>query len=236
MRKELYLPILLVSTICIAGCGKKTPDLEAASNATDIPAVTKEVETEITAEPTVNPTEDAEESVANISDVYPTATGITDIAMGISEDMCTFKVPLNYVLAGGSYGEDGKEKTIAGLNSATTTVEDALAAGSFSTGEHLAFFTMTSLDDDTMLTASLGTSDLMAWDDYKTTYPDAKEIGDENIPALVYHVERISGNSLAIAIHVNEDVTLQIVYEGNAGETVGEDQLAQDLYGLITVL
>ena len=87
MRKELYLPILLVSTICIAGCGKKTPDLEAASNATDIPAVTKEVETEITAEPTVNPTEDAEESVANISDVYPTATGITDIAMGISEDM-----------------------------------------------------------------------------------------------------------------------------------------------------
>lgn len=68
--------------------------------------------------------------------------------MGISEDMCTFKVPLNYVLAGGSYGEDGKEKTIAGLNSATTTVEDALAAGSFSTGEHLAFFTMTSLDDD----------------------------------------------------------------------------------------
>lgn len=33
--------------------------------------------------------------------------------------------PLNYVLAGGSYGEDGKEKTIAGLNSATTTVEDA---------------------------------------------------------------------------------------------------------------
>ena len=76
MRKELYLPILLVSTICIAGCGKKTPDLEAASNATDIPAVTKEVETEITAEPTVNPTEDAEESVANISDVYPTDTGI----------------------------------------------------------------------------------------------------------------------------------------------------------------
>ncbi|MFR3809056.1 MAG: hypothetical protein ACLTX3_08910 [Lachnospiraceae bacterium] len=100
----------------------------------------------------------------------------------------------------------------------------------------MAFFTMTSLDDDTMLTASLGTSDLMAWDDYKTTYPDAKEIGDENIPALVYHVEGISGNSLAIAIHVNEDVTLQIVYEGNAGETVGEDQLAQDLYGLITVL
>lgn len=234
MRKELYLPILLASTICITGCGKKTPDLEAASTATDIPAVSKEAETESTAEPTANPTEAAEESVANVTDVYPTATGITDIAMGISEDMCTFKVPLNYVLAGGSYGEDGKEKTIAGLNSATTTVEDALAAGSFSTGEHLAFFTMTSLDDDTMLTASLGTSDLMAWDDYKTTYPDAKEIGDENVPALIYHVEGVSGNSLAIAIHVNEDVTLQIVYEGE--ESVGEDQLAQDLYDLVTVL
>lgn len=55
-------------------------------------------------------------------------------------------------------------------------------------------------------------------------------------PAAYLPCRRISGNSLAIAIHVNEDVTLQIVYEGNAGETVGEDQLAQDLYGLITVL
>ena len=30
--------------------------------------------------------------------VYPNATGITEIAMGVTEDICTFKVPLNYVL------------------------------------------------------------------------------------------------------------------------------------------
>ena len=41
------------------------------------------------------------------------------------------------------------------IGTSVHSVEDALAAGSFSTGEHLAFFTMTSLDDDTMLTASL---------------------------------------------------------------------------------
>lgn len=27
--------------------------------------------------------------------VYPNATGITEIAMGVTEDICTFKVPLN---------------------------------------------------------------------------------------------------------------------------------------------
>lgn len=69
--------------------------------------------------------------------VYPNATGLTEVAMGVTEDICTFKVPLNYVLAGGYYDENNEEHTIQGLNSATTTVEEALAAGSFSTGNHM---------------------------------------------------------------------------------------------------
>lgn len=69
--------------------------------------------------------------------VYPNATGLTEVAMGVTEDICTFKVPLNYVLAGGYYDENNEEHTIQGLNSATTIVEEALAAGSFSTGNHM---------------------------------------------------------------------------------------------------
>lgn len=49
----------------------------------------------------------------------------------------TVEEPLNYVLAGGYYDENNEEHTIQGLNSATTTVEEALAAGSFSTGNHM---------------------------------------------------------------------------------------------------
>lgn len=50
--------------------------------------------------------------------VYPNATGLTEVAMGVTEDICTFKVPLNYVLAGGYYDENNEEHTIQGLNSA----------------------------------------------------------------------------------------------------------------------
>ena len=129
-----------------------------------------------------------------------------------------------------------EEQTIEGLNSATTTVEEALAAGSFSTGNHLAFFTMTSLDaDQTMITTGMYTPDIMSWDDFKTYYPDAKEIGDTNVPGLLYHVEAISGQSVAVAVKVSDDVTLQIVYEGSLEDEIGEDELGQRLYNLVTV-
>ena len=156
--------------------------------------------------------------------------------MGVTEDICTFKAPLNYVLAGGYYDENNEEQTIEGLNSATTTVEEALAAGSFSTGNHLAFFTMTSLDaDQTMITTGMYTPDIMSWDDFKAYYTDAKEIGDESVPGLLYHVEAISGQCVAVAVKVSDDVTLQIVYEGSLEGEIGEDELGQRLYELVTV-
>lgn len=180
--------------------------------------------------------EGAETTSGDETGVYPNATGLTEVAMGVTEDICTFKAPLNYVLAGGYYDENNEEQTIEGLNSATTTVEEALAAGSFSTGNHLAFFTMTSLDaDQTMITTGMYTPDIMSWDDFKTYYPDAKEIGDTNVPGLLYHVEAISGQSVAVAVKVSDDVTLQIVYEGSLEDEIGEDELGQRLYNLVTV-
>lgn len=47
--------------------------------------------------------------------VYPNATGITEIAMGVTEDICTFKVPLNYVLLGSYYDENNEEQSIQGI-------------------------------------------------------------------------------------------------------------------------
>ena len=187
-------------------------------------------------QPTQEATETEETTSRDDTGVYPNATGLTEVAMGVTEDICTFKVPLNYVLAGGYYDENNEEHTIQGLNSATTTVEEALAAGSFSTGNHLAFFTMTSLDaDQTMITTGMYTPDIMSWDDFKAYYTDAKEIGDESVPGLLYHVEAISGQCVSVAVKVSDDVTLQIVYEGSLEGEIGEDELGQRLYELVTV-
>ena len=121
----------------------------------------------------------------------------------------------------------------------STTVDDVIrerTAGSFSTGNHLAFFTMTSLDaDQTMITTGMYTPDIMSWDDFKAYYTDAKEIGDESVPGLLYHVEALSGQCVAVAVKVSDDVTLQIVYEGSLEGEIGEDELGQRLYELVTV-
>ena len=79
------------------------------------------------------------------------------------------------------------------------------------------------------------TPDIMSWDDFKAYYTDAKEIGDESVPGLLYHVEAISGQGVAVAVKVSDDVTLQIVYEGSLEGEIGEDELGQRLYELVTV-
>lgn len=100
----------------------------------------------------------------------------------------------------------------------------------------ITFITMTSLDaDQTMITTGMYTPDIMSWDDFKAYYTDAKEIGDESVPGLLYHVEAISGQCVAVAVKVSDDVTLQIVYEGSLEGEIGEDELGQRLYELVTV-
>lgn len=113
----------------MTACGNKESETVTPDNSTTPEAV----ETQ----PTQEATGTEETTSRDDTGVYPNATGLTEVAMGVTEDICTFKVPLNYVLAGGYYDENNEEHTIQGLNSATTTVEEALAAGSFSTGNHV---------------------------------------------------------------------------------------------------
>ena len=168
MKRKIYLAVMAAAVISMAGCGKKTADTstDATPEPTQEATVTEEATPE--AEEPVQDTQEAETTSGDETGVYPNATGLTEVAMGVTEDICTFKAPLNYVLAGGYY-------------------------------------------------------------------PDAKEIGDTNGPGLLYHVEAISGQSVAVAVKVSDDVTLQIVYEGSLEDEIGEDELGQRLYNLVTV-
>ena len=125
--------------------------------------------------------------------VYPNATGITEIAMGVTEDICTFKVPLNYVLLGSYYDENNEEQSIQGLDSTMTTMEEAMSEGGFSTGKHLACFSMASLEaDGTGINVDTYVPDEITWDEFKSYYPEAKSIGNPSVPALLYHVDRLA--------------------------------------------
>lgn len=234
MRK-MYLFILSAMMICTTGCGKNGTTLEPMTEAAT--ETSKETNTENTIEdPEADPQEEVSENVTDISGVYPNITGLTEVKMGITNDLCSVKVPLSYVLAGVSYDENMQKQTMKGLDSATTTVEEAIDAGSFSTGEHIAEFSMTSLEDDTMLSAKLYPASRTPWEKFTEHFTDAKTLGTDQVPGIFYHTESGGGSKLAVAVKVSDDATLELVYTGSLGDEIGEDTLAENLYDLVTVL
>lgn len=193
---------------------------------------------------TPSPDLDNEEISDEISDVpdtdksslFPNSTEFTSLTMSDGTGLLTLEVPLDYVVSALSFGEDGEEHTVKGLNSASTTLQEAINAGNVDTKLLLSSICMTSINSaNVTVTAQLYKSDLMSWDDFKTYYPDAKEIGDEQAPGLAYHVEALSGQSPAIAIRVNDSVTLQVVYESDLEKKIGTEKLAEYLYDWVTL-
>lgn len=236
MKRKIILTVIATMMITMAGCGKKPSDSQAE------PTTKSTQETDVTEEKeSSDVTEQKAQTDAASGDttgVYPDATGITEIAMGVTEDICTFKVPLNYGLAGSYYDENNEGHTIKGLDSATTTIEEAIAEGAFSTGNHLASFTMSPREMAyPRITVNMYVSDMMTWDELKAYYSEAKTIGNENMPALLYQVEALEGQAVAVALKLSDDITMQIVYEDTSSleSEIGEDELGQRLYNLVTV-
>ena len=112
-----------------------------------------------------------------------------------------------------------------------------MSEGGFSAGKHLACFSMASLEaDGTGISVDTYMPDDITWDEFKSYYPEAKSIGTDNLPALLYHVDALDGQAVAIAIKLSHDITMQIVYIGSLENEIGEDELGQRLYDLVTLL
>ena len=234
MKRKLILTIftaMMVTTM--TGCGQKTSDSHNKSQ------VKQTQESSVSEDKKSNEkTKKTNKTSKDTTGVYPDATGITEINMGIKEDICTFKVPLNYNLLGSTYDKSNQGDDIKGLNDEKTTIEEAIAEGGFSTGNHLASFMMASYPKRNVhVTVDMYSSELMTWDEFKAYYSKAKTIGNENIPALLYHVEKgiSSGQHVAVALKLSDDITMQIVYEGSLEKEIGMDELGQRLYNLVTV-
>ena len=100
----------------------------------------------------------------------------------------------------------------------------------------MAGFSMTSLDaDQTVLSAKMYPADTTPWDAFKQHFTDAKEIGSASVPGLVYHTKTGSGTNLAVAVKINDSNTLELTYVGTLDDEIGEDELGQRLYNLVTV-
>lgn len=235
MNKRKVLALVLTSvSIYMAGCGKTTSVSNNVVPDTTTPTVTEEVpEDSVDTEDSATSEEEAPGGTTE-SVVYPSSTDFTDIAMGIDSDLCTFRVPLDYVLAGVCYDENGEKQTMEGLNSATTTVGEALDAGAFSTDQHLAEFSMTSLNGDGVVVgAKFYSKDSTPWSAFQEHFSDAIETGTSEHPGLIYTVETGSGDSTAVAIKVNEDYTLEITYNSSS-VSASQEIVGEELYNLVS--
>lgn len=234
MNKRKVLALVLTSvSIYMAGCGKTTSVSNNVVPDTTTPTVTEEVpEDSVDTEDSATSEEAPDGTTESV--VYPSSTDFTDIAMGIDSDLCTFRVPLDYVLAGACYDENGEKQTMEGLNSATTTVGEALDAGAFSTDQHLAEFSMTSLNGDGVVVgAKFYSKDSTPWSAFQEHFSDAIETGTSEHPGLIYTVETGSGDSTAVAIKVNEDYTLEITYNSSS-VSASQEIVGEELYNLVS--
>lgn len=238
MKNKVYLALIMAAVLSVAGCGKKEEAVSSAPEA--VSSVTSEVSATVSEqEKSESPAGSVvEETGSDDTGVYPGSTGTAEADMGIKEAVCTVKLPLNYVIDGGYYDADGVTHGLDGLGSATTTVEEGMAAGSFNGELPMATFALTNVaaNPTTIRAFMYDAVTQGTLEDMKGMYTDGKAIGTDAVPGWVYH-KTSSGEEtdFAVAMQVSTDVLLELIYKGPLDDEVGEDEAAQRIYNLVTV-
>lgn len=235
MKKKLYLAVLTVAMLSVAGCGKKgTFKPVSTPEPTETPTVSQEVGTTPEAET-------APEEVSKQTDetgVYYGSTGVTELNVGRDTTMCTVKVPLNYIMAGAIYLDDGKEKTVKGLG-ATVTVEEGMNQSELSNITATSF-SITSLGADPTVIEALtyDTSEVGSYEELKNMFSDGQDVGTADAPAWMYDAPETSHDpdaDFVVMMPLSDSAVLTIYYQGPLTSEEGKEVAAKKVCGLVTM-
>ena len=232
MKRKIYLAVVAVAVISMAGCGKKITDTSAEVTPEPTAALTT------TEEPEQNETQ-AEEVASETDDtgVYYGSKGITELNIGIDTVKCTIKVPLNYIISGAGYLQDDSQQWISDLGG-TVTVEDGLKKGELSKVA-TNIFTITSLDaKPTGVDAVVyDTANVGSYEDLKQSFSDGKDIGTADNPVWMYDAPESSYDPNAdfvILMPVSDDTVLTVYYSGPLTDEIGKEAAAKKVSNLVT--
>ena len=236
MKRKCYLCLIAVVMVLAAGCGKEKTDSSLPTSVSVVESETGSSQTEdSSADSSTVEVSTSVNVVVDETGVYPETSGITELGLGIDTVACTIKVPLNYIMAGATILKDGAQQSIEGLG-ATTTVESAVKDGNVS--DELAIYSLgiTSLDADPtrinlMMYDASSVGDMAA---IKAMYPDGKEVGDDTMPGWVYKTTNNPDADFAMVIQTSDNSFLNLYYQGPVVDEVGEDEMAQRVYNLVT--
>lgn len=233
MKKKIYMALMMIAVVSLVGCGKKTTttEVQTTPKPTEAPVATEEPEQEETP---------AEEVTAQTDEtgVYYGSTEVTELNVGRDTTMCTVKVPLNYIMAGAIYLDDGEEKTVKDLG-ATVTVEEGMSQSELPNITATAF-SITSLDADPTIVEALtyDTSEVGSYEELKEMFSDGKDVGTADAPAWMYDAPETSHDpdaDFVVMMPLSDSAVLTIYYQGPLTAKEGKDVAAQKVCGLVTM-
>lgn len=235
MKKKLYLALLMAAMLSVAGCGKKgTSEAVSIPEPTNAPAVSQAIE--ITPEAETAPEEVSEQT--DDTGVYYGSNGVTELNVGRDTTLCTIKVPLNYILGGASYLQDGSEVSVRDLG-ATVTVEEGMQQGELP-NVVTSSFSITSLDAQPTVIEALtyDTSEVGSYEELKEMFSDGKDVGTEDAPAWMYDAPETSHDPNAdfvVMMPLSDSAVLTIYYQGPLTAKERKDVAAKKVCGLVTM-
>jgi len=238
--------VIIIMTVMILadilGCGNREVRVEVESNQeqTEMQQFTEEVTKE-----TVEEKEEIKEEIKEgteggvLAGVYSVGEELVEIPMGTYFEgeqrvFCTVKMPTNYrfgatcTLEGEKTGDVGEAD---GGNSLAFCIKRGLLEEPYAID-----WALLGQGEDDIIFAIRPTV-VRSMEDIKKDYPDFVEIGTQETPAFYYvDSSEYATEDVNMYISLNEHAGLSLSYEGPLAEELGLDQLARNIYDLVTVV
>jgi len=175
-----------------------------------------------------------------LAGVYSDGDELVEIPMGTyfeggQKVFCNVKIASNYRSAAfydldGESNDKGFEQTDGGTTLAFS-IEEGLLEEDYAIKEII----IMAIKDN--MTFSIVPTAVRSMEDVKTYASEVFEIGTQEVPAFYYvDPSEYSISDVDVYILLNEDMGMLIKYEGPLAEELGLDQLARNIYDLVTVV
>lgn len=225
MKKRLYAGLLaLVLMFSMTACGKpaENPNPEQGTQGTE----------------NVDSSEKNEkpENSDILGGVYAGGEKLEEIVMGTmvngeQVEFCKVKVPSNYLTAAVYIDEEGDDHTFE-MASGTQKLQMALEHGLLEQSEKIQTITMR--NDADVVSYIVFSPEELNYEEFKQEMPNGSEIGSGDYEA--FYFERDEVFDMMMHIKLGDKGVLRMGYKGSAFDEFGIDQLAQNIYDLITVI
>lgn len=233
MKKRMYAGLLaLVLMFSVTACGKpaENPNPEQGTQGTENVDSSEKNETP--------------ENTDVLGGIYPEGDKLEELVMGTrvngeQVEFCKVKVPSNFWIGAGYLNEEGYDNSFE-MADGDDEVGEAISEGLLTGNDKIYTFFVNNgafASPTTTLTCGVYSSDQYSYEEIKAGAKDYKVIGSGETEAF-YHEDQSESPiaDLVMSYKLGDKGMLQIGYIGPVSDEIGLDQLAQNIYDLITVI